>query len=79
MTRYSVFGVKLNEWVNTWQNRERREQLAAIGVGGMFESIIQVSTDPDAHPRKAQRQRYIGPTMRLLELAGSGEFRAEVA
>jgi hypothetical protein len=78
MIRYSNFGKRLPEWQHRRENCIRAGQLAAIGVGGTFESIVQTAADPRAHPRRA-RERRLGATMRLLELdRRTGEFRAEV-
>src|SRR5579862_588218 len=74
MTRYSTFGKRLPEWQHRRENHIRTDQLAAIGVGGTFESIVQTAADPRAYPRRA-RKRDLGPTMRLLKLDSStGEF-----
>lgn len=64
-------------WTKRSENKHRTAQLEAIGIGGLFESLIITM-----NPRKAKRSvAFIeaGPTMRLVKLDPSGRFRAEVA
>lgn len=87
MTRYSLFGKPFS--VHRRENRLRADQLAAVGIGGTFESIVQTRRDLTERPPRARMRSIgpttrsigptIGPTMRLLKLnGGSGAFRAEV-
>jgi hypothetical protein len=75
MTRYSVYGFRLDEWIHRPENRSRIELLMNVGIGGTFDSIIIVPRDGG---RDHIVERYIGPTMRLIALdRNTGEFRAE--
>lgn len=75
---YTVAGrLDLPVWQNRKANRDRAKLLASVGVGGVFQSIVQVSVDPTSRPRKTMK-RHIGPAMRLTSLDKStGEFTAE--
>ena len=78
MVRFSILGRRdLPKWRDRQPNRHRAELLKSVGVGGVFQSIIQRSADTTSHPRKTV-ERYIGPLMRLTNLnETTGEFSAE--
>lgn len=80
LKHFSVFDrTDLPVWTNKKANRDRCKLLQEVGVGGVFQSIVQVPGDSSAAPRKII-ERYIGNPMRLTALdRRTGEFSAEEA
>ena len=76
--KFSIFDrADLPVWKDKKANRDRCKLLQEVGVGGVFQSIVQVPGDSSAEPRKII-ERYIGNPMRLTDLnPATGEFSAE--